>query len=285
MDYGIMIQRLSLTHLAPGHASTYAHWQHSYVAPTPALHDHDFHELFWIEAGEGWHHINGERRPLAVGLLAFVRDTDIHGFSSARPGEVLRLVNFAFPRVLWRAAVRRHPALHDTGFDVADHRRREWRLSPAAIARLHTLGRELAGGARDPLSTEAMLLGVLALVGGEIRRAAAGGVPDWLAEAVAQLQDPRHFSLGTPELARLSGRTPEHLARAVRRHLGCTPSDLVNSARLDHAARQLRASSRPVREIMVDCGLTNLGHFYKLFRTRHGATPEQYRRHACAPGG
>jgi AraC family cel operon transcriptional repressor len=74
---------------------------------------------------------------------------------------------------------------------------------------------------------------------------------------------------------------PEHLARQVRQHLHKTPTDIVNEARLAHAASELQSSGRAITEIALECGVENLSHFYKLFREHFGCTPRQYRLRHC----
>lgn len=274
------MRTLTLGELPPGHVCTLAHWQYRVRTTAPELHTHDFHELYWVEEGEGFSITNGERRPLAPGMLVLVRADDVHGFSAARDGGAVRFVNVAFPRALWDGVRRRHFAGRDVFFAALDHRNREWRLDEAELVRLRALAADLAAGHCGSLQAEAFLLGVLARLSAMEERSLADDMPAWLADALARIREPRHFAAGAPELARLAGKSPEHVARAARRHLGKTPTDLVNEARLDHAARQLCTTDRPVADIIADCGLGNVGHFYKLFRARHGASPERYRLHA-----
>jgi AraC family transcriptional regulator, dual regulator of chb operon len=273
-----------LTHdLPPGHVCTYANWQYTHYTETPALHYHDFHELFWVEEGEGFQIVNGERRPLTSGLLVLVRAEDRHGFSAARPGAMMRFINFAFPRSLWNELWRRRLGCRAVYFAEKDHRKREWILEPADLERLRVLSRDLAVGARDMLSAESLLTGIISLLAGLESRQISGRMPSWLSGSLVRMQEPRHFARGTPEFARLAGCTPEHLARALRQHLGRTPTEVVNEARLIYASQQLCTTERPILDIVADCGLENLGHFYKLFKNRFGTSPERYRRHAYLP--
>jgi AraC family cel operon transcriptional repressor len=91
------------------------------------------------------------------------------------------------------------------------------------------------------------------------------------------LEIEQHFVLGTRGLARLAGRSPEHLTRELRARLGITATDAVNEARLEHAAVQLRATTRKIVDISLECGFQGLGHFYRTFRKQFGATPSVYR--------
>ena len=40
---------------------------------------------------------------------------------------------------------------------------------------------------------------------------------------------------------------------------------------------RLATSDEPITSIALDCGLENLGHFYRLFHARYGSTPRGYR--------
>jgi AraC family cel operon transcriptional repressor len=240
------------------------------------VHEHDFHEVFWIDDGEGWHLVNGERRKLSPGALTLVRSDDRHGFQ-ADEGKSFRLINVAFPRKTWSYLVRRYaPAMGDPMHtDLAG---REFLLSAPHLTELGIMTGELIGGARSASSVDRFLLNLLYLL--TVARPAAATsaeIPAWLREACRGIGDPRLFPEGTSALVRLSGRSAEHVAREVRRWLGKTPTDVVNEARLAHAAARLTETDDAILRIAFDCGFENVSHFYRLFRTQYGATPGQYR--------
>ena len=85
----------------------------------------------------------------------------------------------------------------------------------------------------------------------------------------------------------LTGHSHPHVSRAMRRYLGQSPSEYVNRQRMTYAARLLTTDHDPLPEIAEACGIPNLSHFHKLFRTRYGMTPLQYRqqfqRHVVQP--
>ncbi len=276
------MRTLTLDHLPKDRRCTYAHWQYTRPDADPPCHNHTFAEIFWVVGGAGVHLINGAARPLETGLLVLVRPEDRHAFSALPGRDPLRFVNFAFEPSRWTALRRRHPGLRGTLLDERDPIRREHRLDATRLERLRHLAADLADGARDALVIEAFLGGVAGLLSHSTRTRLRGDVPDWLAAACAAIQEPRHFVGGTPALARLAGRSPEHLAREIRRHLRSTPTDVVNAARLTHAAQQLATTARPIIEIAGECGFEGLGHFYKLFLARFATSPRRYRRHAVA---
>lgn len=236
-------------------------------------HDHDYHEVFWVEQGRGTHRLNGVDRPLAAGRLHLVRPEDCHRLGAGPEGPV-QIVNLAFPSRTWREVRRRYFAGQPDPFALPDAQR-DWPLPPVLRAELGRWKGRLSDPARPAVARDAFLMDLPRFVAGP--RAAAEPLPDWLARACREIARPEHFAGGTPALAALAGRSPAHVARMVARCLGTTPTDVVNAARMDHAGRQLAGTDRPILDIALDCGLSNLSHFYALFRARYGVSPRRYR--------
>jgi AraC family cel operon transcriptional repressor len=238
-------------------------------------HDHDYHEVFWITGGRGEHLFNGETSALEAGSLHLIHPNDRHRVAgvAAKP---LALVNLAFPSRRWGAVRRRYFAGETDCFE-RPAAQRVWPIDVRAQARLAHWAERLAAPGRPRVALDGFLMELP-----QLRHAPAAGagdpLPEWLVRAQREIARPEHFAGGTPELARLAGRTPSHVARATLRWLGKTPTDLVNNARLAYSAQELTTTARPILEIALDCGLTNLSHFYALFRKRFGVSPQRYRR-------
>lgn len=246
-----------------------------YPSRISRLHTHDFAEIFWVEKGQGVHHINGESRKLFPADLIFVRPPDVHRLAVA-DAQGFTLVNLAFPaRVVVELGARlpELSRLHDAR-SVLPMRRE---LSSLQLRQLNEEVSRLAAGGRGRLPLERFLLGLYALVLVEAEHRTSGVVPDWLAHACAALQRPEHFSRGVSALVAFAGRSPEYVARACRRFMGVSPTEYVNRLRMEHAARELRLGSKPIVEISLECGINNLAHFYALFRAAHRQTPRRYR--------
>jgi len=141
------------------------------------------------------------------------------------------------------------------------------------------LGGEIAALARAPrrrLALERFLLGLYSMLQ-PVAGARSEPLPEWLAVACERIQEASFFSEGAAGLARAAQRSPEHVCRVVRERFGCTPSEFVNRIRMEHAARELRLSSRSILDIALECGIQDLSHFYALFHTAFGQTPRRYR--------
>jgi len=73
------------------------------------------------------------------------------------------------------------------------------------------------------------------------------------------------------------GHSLEHVTRQLKKHLHVTATDIVNQARMEYAACQLKMSDAKIIDISLECGYNNMGHFYKLFDKQFGVTPRRYR--------
>jgi AraC family cel operon transcriptional repressor len=234
-------------------------------------HRHDFHEIFWVEDGEGWEVLDGTPRALERGSLALVHGRDEHTFG-ADPGRSFILANLAFAAPLWDEL--RVRCFADAPDAFAFEAQRRLALKREDLAEQSAFAEELGAGERGRAALERFLLNLMHLLA---RQRPSDAAPAWLREAVTRLDDPRRLQGGTHALVELCARSAEHVAREARRCYGRTPTDLVNDARIAWAARRLAASDDAIIDICLECGLSNLGHFYRLFRARHHASPQRWR--------
>ena len=238
------------------------------------LHTHDFPEIFWIEKGAGLHEINGTRKTVFAGDLVFIRAADRHSFRATNPAG-FTLVNLAFPSRLLADLALRHAEiriLHAGRAGLPERRK----LAPVQIQHLRDEVRRLAPAGRHRMPCERFLLGLYGMASAGTDQP-ADPLPDWLEGAVATIERPENFAAGVPAFVKRCGRSAEYVARTCRKLLGQSPTELINQARMEHAARELRLGSKPIMDICLECGFENLAHFYALFRAAHAQTPRRYR--------
>jgi AraC family cel operon transcriptional repressor len=239
------------------------------------LHSHDFPEVFWVERGEGRHEINGATRKLRAGDLIFMRPEDRHRLAACDETGFVML-NLAYDPRVRTDLLSRHPRALKPLLQPTGRLPCRVELSPAIVATLRHQVMRLGTAEGARIDVEYFLLGLQQ----QIRRVAGADptpMPDWLRRACDEIRRPEVFARGTAGFGQAAGRSPEHVARTVRTVFGLTPSAYINRIRMDYAARELRVTARPITDIALDCGLSNLSHFYALFRTAHGHTPRAYR--------
>ena len=66
--------------------------------------------------------------------------------------------------------------------------------------------------------------------------------------------------------------------RMFRKYLNRTPSNYLNSFRLEKSMEMLKFTDMPITEIAASCGFSNSSYFSKSFLQVKGCTPTQYRK-------
>ena len=245
-------------------------------------HTHDFGEVMYVLEGIGMHAVNSTEHPLRAGDLLWIRPPDVHTFYT-RPGQKLYFINIAFRQNIWTDF--RRLAIETPGaapwescpdpFLVA--------LPPARRAGcVHLFQEMLRGFHTHP--TRLALCRFWAEVLPLLLPPAAGPVdsagppsPPWLSRACLALQSADALQAGVPRLVDLCGVSPAHLARTLKAVRGQTPTEFVNSLRLEQAAILLATTTSQIIEIASECGFDNLSYFYRLFQRRFGQSPRRYR--------
>ena len=237
-------------------------------------HSHDYPEIFWITRGGCLHWINGREERLETGALVLMRAEDRHALKSDRGA--FRFTNLAIaPAVFEDLKTRYGSEISALYGESAVPRVR--RLDGAALDLANGIVRRLAVRPHSRFALDRALLELwehcLPETGG-----APSDLPDWLHEALLRVNEPEVFQRGVGGMVAVAGRSHAHVSRTCRRHLGETPSAIVNRARLRRATHMLRLSSRSVLEIAMDCGFENPAQFHRIFKAGFGISPGRYRR-------
>ncbi len=144
-------------------------------------------------------------------------------------------------------------------------------------------GAMVAGEARAGLHLEHLCL---ELLGAASSARAPGGTraPSWLGRALEFLADGNGGGrVRVGEVARAVGVHPIYLARAFRRHVGCTPGEYARRHRMDRATGLLRAGRLGIAEIAASLGYGDQSHLSNEFRACLGCTPARYAAAFGAP--
>ena len=88
-----------------------------------------------------------------------------------------------------------------------------------------------------------------------------------------------HYSedLTLDKLADLVSMTPSAFSRFFKLRTGRTLSDYIIDIRLGYAARLLIDSSMNISEICYECGFNNQSNFNRIFKSKRGLTPREFR--------
>ena len=248
---------------------------HFYYGP----HRHgDYFDWFYVVEGEVHETINGRAQVFGPGDLFWVRPGDWHE-ESAQDMRFFVLVGAAdwmetimgFLQAMdsyqWLSAQPDPPACTvppEQREALTRKWRRCWELNRSQQAATHVV----------QLVSEIFVSYFLPLVRGQARRRR---FPAWLHQAMLHIQQHAREELTSEQLSSVCGKSPEHVARSFRTHLGTTPSQYINLTRLALAARLLATTDTPILDVSMEVGFGNLGYFYRQFKQRYHRSPREYR--------
>jgi AraC-like DNA-binding protein len=87
-----------------------------------------------------------------------------------------------------------------------------------------------------------------------------------------------HERITVEELARVAGASVSTLRRAFVRTVGISPYEWLLRQRIRVAQEMLRTGTQPVRAVADAVGVPDPAYFARLFSSRVGCTPREYRR-------
>jgi AraC family transcriptional regulator len=82
------------------------------------------------------------------------------------------------------------------------------------------------------------------------------------------------------QLARIAMLSPFHFARSFKATTGLAPHQFVIARRIDRAKALLLKGKHPVPDVAYAVGLSNIGHFRRMFRRHLGVNPGELRQSA-----
>lgn len=244
------------------------------------LHTHEFFEITIVTAGEVCHHINGRMVQAPANTLLLIRPHDAHCITGGNDAD-FEYVNIAFSESL----LSRLLEYLDNGDSVSSI------VSPAMPAAIRLTANETAAYRRslEQLSlipradVERIKTCSRRLIADLIARChicapIENACPHhWFNQLLDELNRPENFSRGVAYLSERSGKSMSYISRMFKLYIGATPTDYVNSLRMNYCANLLAHSDAPIIEIAMDAGFNNLSHFYHLFKQEYGVTPNKYR--------
>lgn len=101
---------------------------------------------------------------------------------------------------------------------------------------------------------------------------------DAIRDAVSHLLKSFREPVALEKMLEITRMTRPTFCRQFRLHTGHSFSEFLNRVRLHAACRDLKSGSKPVIDIALDSGISQVSFFNRLFLREMGCTPSQYRR-------
>ncbi len=103
-------------------------------------------------------------------------------------------------------------------------------------------------------------------------------LPMWLQRFLQRLEtldfsDPVHMT----DIYAMSGYSQSTLSQQFKKYMGQTLVSYINDLKLEHARNQLKNTNFPLNDIAKSSGFDSYPHFSRLFKSKFGLSPLQYR--------
>lgn len=87
--------------------------------------------------------------------------------------------------------------------------------------------------------------------------------------------------LSLKNLAKQLNLNASYLSTLFKREMGISLTEYVNGKRIRHAQLLLKTTNLPLKTISVQCGITDIRYFNRVFKCATGVTPKIYRSNAA----
>lgn len=241
-----------------------------------SYHSHDYAELFWVESGEGIHHINGNKVVLRANDMVLIRPEDTHTFSSN--GKDLTIVNIAFPKETLDYFHNRYFSNSNQFFWSGSALPYHIRIPDTLVKRFSSRAEETMRFKRSYMQMDSLLLFIFRTIQEFDTHQDYSSAPSWLVSAIKTYNNTDRFRGGISSFVDICDRNPDYVNRVVKTVFKQTLTDFVNDIRIKHAADELILTSIPIKVIAYSCGFESIAYFYKQFGKRYSQTPFDYRK-------
>jgi len=127
------------------------------------------------------------------------------------------------------------------------------------------------------LSTESLLLQVLAQMQGDSTRAAVNTL-GWVNKLRAMLNDDVAHKFTLDELAKEVQLHPAHLSRDFAKHFNCNLGEYIRKLRIQKAFSLLPDNRLSLTNVALVCGFADQSHFIRAFKSYADTNPLAYRK-------
>ncbi len=244
-------------------------------------HFHDYFELFLMLEGNAVHMVNGAEIPLKKGCLVFIRPFDTHDYLCV-DGKPFSMLNIAFSektcKMLFDFLGRGFKKSHLLGSFLPP----EIQLSDYEFERMSKLMNNVS--ALDPADHGGIETAFRVLLFNVFTRyfsetvETQEDIPLWLEEMCNTVKKDGNFTKGSEFFFSLSDKSREHISRCVKKYMGVTVTEYINSLRLNFIANMLRNSNHSISEIIFESGFNNISWASEQFKEKYGMTMSEYRK-------
>lgn len=257
------------------HVGTY-----SVFPPYTKTHDHIYGEIFIIASGQmiQEHGLAPQKELVTEGTVMFLAPHHRHRFRRHKRDDCC-MINVAIsPKTLDAIGMLYGKEIFEKIYWQAPGPRR----IQLGVLEKENLIRRLPGEElpkeRQRFLLRSIVVELFGRLMGNDEEGQSFAMPAWMDKLCARMREKDNFVRGVEAMHVLANRAPEHICRCFRKYLNLTPTEFLNSLRLEHATNVLRQTEDKIASVAHQCGFQSLRYFFQKFRQAYGMSPAEYRK-------
>ncbi len=254
---------------------------------TYPIHIHDVHELNFLEGGAGAQRIVGDSVEVIDKYeLVLVTDPGLaHGWKTAEcQNKNISEITIQYSADLFPDILLNKNQFHSIK-KLLDDARCGVSFDIAVIHRVRPLIKSLAAQRGDFFAVSTLYTLIHELSQSEYRVLSSSvNAKRQFSISSRRIQKIDNFiranygkRITVEDMAALVNISPIAFSRFFKAHTGTNFTDYVSDIRIGLVARMLADSSMSISEICYDCGFNNISNFNRIFKSKKGCSPREFR--------
>ena len=251
-------------------------------------HLHEFVELVYILRGSGVHGIDGVEYNVRRGSLLFINYRQVHYFRSESEMEICNIL--LDPEWISEKLIDTENAFELLTLSSFAHFQQDIDPGTALIRfsgedrrRVETLLQDMTSEKKERRPgygavLKAQVTVLLTMVFREMARGSGREESVLTPEFLSYIRQNCSERLTLEDLSKKCFYNPSYFSRLFKEHCGMTVTEYINQSRLEKATELLISTDLSVEEVAMQAGFSRKAGFYRLFKTRMGMTPQDFRK-------
>lgn len=237
-------------------------------------HTHDFYEFFFVIDGQVTECINGTEQAVSEKEIRILFPKDCHCVFASTDYKTSKIRNIAIRSDYFEDRLARISC-------NANEIDKRFSLGYFAYNALIEETNAAQKYIHDPKKYYFIMANVLdsVLIHACISNKNETKIPFWLKQLCTDMQATENYVQGLPRMLELACKSQGYLNRCMKKYLGVTSTEYINTLRLNGAAELLRSTDKKVVDIAYECGFESVPYFNKIFKKQFEITPHLYRRY------